>query len=481
MGVEQAGMEKWLTSDSNKNEMEDSNQKEIDEKNKVEGGNDTDGSEEEELNATIVEKTGNDSDKIKDSNEGQPEIKRTNGEDKMDRKEESEDGIDWKESLKKIEKYILGNLGKLICKDMEEKSAIVSAELKAVQYSLKKGLETITGGACSKCQAYQSEAKMYQSEAKERRQKLEEERRCWRKERNDLIRRRWEAESEREEMKRRIEKEREQRDDCRNQQNSDGQRTERVYNNEDYVPERWDEVHTDRRRLDGEQRQRDLSNGQPLRTDANNNRQPLRADASNNPQQSATKQGASQLEIGTAAHSQDDNGDGKKRATDKEGTKGGGGKTSKNHSWEQPKKLSMNDFIEEIAKRRKRRNNICIRHKCADSKQAVRQIEEKLQVNLSNKKFNIYSENLLMVYCESFAEKIDFMKNRGNLKGSDIFLDDDLTTREQEVNAWLRNVEQIQREKGASTRRSYMKICIDGRWEQWNEKTGELEVVKNRN
>lgn len=39
------------------------------------------------------------------------------------------------------------------------------------------------------------------------------------------------------------------------------------------------------------------------------------------------------------------------------------------------KKLSVNDFIEDIAKRRKRRNNICIRYKCSDSKQAVKQIE----------------------------------------------------------------------------------------------------------
>lgn len=64
--------------------------------------------------------------------------------------------------------------------------------------------------------------------------------------------------------------------------------------------------------------------------------------------------------------------------------------------------------------------------------------------------------------------------------GTDIFLDDDFTIREQEIAAWLRNLEQIQIEKGAKTRTSYLKLCVNETWQQWNEETGKLEEVANK-
>lgn len=75
---------------------------------------------------------------------------------------------------------------------------------------------------------------------------------------------------------------------------------------------------------------------------------------------------------------------------------------------------------------------------------------------------------------DSMEQKMRIMKKKRELIAIDkrVFLDDDLTREEQNVQKKAREVCDSLRKEGRSTRAGYRKICVDGKWMGWNRETG---------
>lgn len=58
-----------------------------------------------------------------------------------------------------------------------------------------------------------------------------------------------------------------------------------------------------------------------------------------------------------------------------------------------------------------------------------------------------------------------------------MWLEDDLTEREKQIQEWLESIAREEEENGLETKLGYMKIRVDGSWYEWNEKLGRLEEM----
>lgn len=61
------------------------------------------------------------------------------------------------------------------------------------------------------------------------------------------------------------------------------------------------------------------------------------------------------------------------------------------------------------------------------------------------------------------------MKNKRKLKGYDVYIDEDLTKQDREVQAKLRERRKLEMSKGNKVRIGYRKIMINGEWEYYDD------------
>lgn len=86
----------------------------------------------------------------------------------------------------------------------------------------------------------------------------------------------------------------------------------------------------------------------------------------------------------------------------------------------------------------------------------------------------------LLVELEVFENKLEILKRRGMLKGINLWIEEDLTEREKEVQNWLGQIEKEEEENGLETRVGYQKIKVDGEWYGWDERAGRVEQTSFR-
>lgn len=82
-----------------------------------------------------------------------------------------------------------------------------------------------------------------------------------------------------------------------------------------------------------------------------------------------------------------------------------------------------------------------------------------------------------VVTCRSAETKKELMRRKRQLKGSWVWLEDDLTPREIEIRDWLRSKAEAEQKRGNSVAIGYMKIRINGVWWRWMEREGRLEEM----
>ncbi|KAH0567974.1 hypothetical protein KQX54_017046 [Cotesia glomerata] len=97
----------------------------------------------------------------------------------------------------------------------------------------------------------------------------------------------------------------------------------------------------------------------------------------------------------------------------------------------EPRKLNETELREELIKREERKNNIFIRHKCKSNAEAVTTIEEKTNEVLDNARQEKNAKGIILMKFSDKESKLKIMKKRYMLKGTEIFLDDDMTERER--------------------------------------------------
>lgn len=113
-------------------------------------------------------------------------------------------------------------------------------------------------------------------------------------------------------------------------------------------------------------------------------------------------------------------------------------------------------------------------------KEEIRQIiREKLGLAIYIKKIRPIGGGLV-VALESMENKREIMKSKSCLKGSGIWIEDDLTDREKEIQSWLERLKEEEKSLGIEAILGYQKVKIQGVWYNWEEKKGGLEVQKEK-
>lgn len=145
-----------------------------------------------------------------------------------------------------------------------------------------------------------------------------------------------------------------------------------------------------------------------------------------------------------------------------------------------PTRLGEGERQREMEERELRKKNLMIRGIRTVGKglkeEVKKVIKEQMGIEIYIKKVATVGGGLL-VELESFSNKIDIIKRKGKLRGINLWIQDDYTPREKEVQEWLEMVAEEEGKRGHEVKTSYQKIMIDGEWYKWDEKKGAIEPM----
>ena len=160
--------------------------------------------------------------------------------------------------------------------------------------------------------------------------------------------------------------------------------------------------------------------------------------------------------------------------------------------WEREKKdlLGRIRRIEEEkdrAEREKRRKNIVIKGvdwKEGNNEGTVKEfIREKMKIGAEIERTHMIrvgnKNTIIVATMKSMEEKIRIMKEKRKLEKG-IYIDDDLTREEREIQQRIRRIDRVRREEGECVKIGYKKLKIENRWYRWNENEERLEEEKKR-
>lgn len=143
-----------------------------------------------------------------------------------------------------------------------------------------------------------------------------------------------------------------------------------------------------------------------------------------------------------------------------------------------PEPLGKGEWECEIAERKARKKNIFVRGirttGIGIGEELKGIIEEKMGMTIYIKRIRAIGGGLV-IELESMQNKIALMKNKKNLGKTGIWIEDDYTNREREIQSWLENIEKEERRNGLEAMTGYQKIRIQGSWYEWSEEKGRLE------
>lgn len=164
----------------------------------------------------------------------------------------------------------------------------------------------------------------------------------------------------------------------------------------------------------------------------------------------------------------------------------------KEEKWEKEKEQLSNRISElEIKARKeereKRKNNIIIKGLQTEHQNTQREveklIEEKLQIpakTLDAFKINKPGKGgIILVKMESWDKKQEMMKRAKKLKGTEIYLDHDLTIEDRKIQYEIRSIAKEENKKGNKTKIEYKKLVIEGVLYKWSEKEKGLVSEKD--
>lgn len=145
-----------------------------------------------------------------------------------------------------------------------------------------------------------------------------------------------------------------------------------------------------------------------------------------------------------------------------------------------PTRLGEGERQREMEERELRKKNLMIRGIRTVGKglkeEVKKVIKEQMGIEIYIKKVATVGGGLL-VELESFSNKIDIIKRKGKLRGINLWIQDDFTPREKEVQEWLEMVAEEEGKRGHEVKTSYQKIMVDGEWYKWDEKKGAIEPM----
>lgn len=148
-----------------------------------------------------------------------------------------------------------------------------------------------------------------------------------------------------------------------------------------------------------------------------------------------------------------------------------------------PEAMSEREFKWELVERENRKKNLIIRGIRSVGRGIKEEVKEIIRRYMG---IEIYIGKVRVVgggtvlELESFENKLEILKRRSRLKGIDIWLEDDLTAREKQVQEWLNKIVIEERGNGLEAKLGYQKIFVDGNWYEWNDREGRVKGVNFR-
>lgn len=106
-------------------------------------------------------------------------------------------------------------------------------------------------------------------------------------------------------------------------------------------------------------------------------------------------------------------------------------------------------------------------------------IEQKIGVTIQVEKIHKLGEKTCLVGMKNERDKEQVMKNKHKLKDNRdaaIYINDDMTKQEREIQRQLRNFEREERRKGRQVRKRYNRVTVEG--EDWKWDNAEQKMIK---
>ncbi|KAH0812087.1 hypothetical protein GEV33_010708 [Tenebrio molitor] len=149
------------------------------------------------------------------------------------------------------------------------------------------------------------------------------------------------------------------------------------------------------------------------------------------------------------------------------------------------KRMKMIEEKMEQREKKERKNNVIITGIGAKSGNIERGMEEWLgreigvKVNVKEA-FKINKDKMMLAKIESWEQKKNILLNKSKLKEKEderMYIDDDLTKEEREIQKKLRELAREERNKGKRVKIGYRKIQINGEWFRWDEREEKLKKI----
>ena len=132
----------------------------------------------------------------------------------------------------------------------------------------------------------------------------------------------------------------------------------------------------------------------------------------------------------------------------------------------------------ETQERRRRKNNIAVRGIRKGGNSSGREFAQIIRAKIGIDPSIVRVRQIAggpIITVESMRTKRIMMGRRDNLHDTGIWIEDDFTEREKEVQNWLKKeAEKLERE-GNSTQVGYLKMKVNDSWWYWSDERGELK------
>lgn len=149
---------------------------------------------------------------------------------------------------------------------------------------------------------------------------------------------------------------------------------------------------------------------------------------------------------------------------------------------EMQEKIKKLEILEEARERKEKRNNIIIKGWEAQKRDSLEsEVTEMLkkelnaEVRVEEAFWTKRGTNMITAKLENKDQKREIMTKKKNLKGKRIFIDNDLTWKERQVQKEIWKIAEEEKGKGAKVKIGYRKIEVNGKKFAWKEEEGLKE------
>jgi predicted RNase H-like nuclease (RuvC/YqgF family) len=160
----------------------------------------------------------------------------------------------------------------------------------------------------------------------------------------------------------------------------------------------------------------------------------------------------------------------------------------KEEEWKEEKQQLNNriekmEYFMEKQERKEKKNNIVIKGLKTNEEQIKEDIENflknelKVQVKVVDafKVGQVEEKKAIIATIETYKQKTDIMVNKKNLKGKKIYIENDLTKKEREIQTKIIKIAKEENNAGNKTRIGYQKLIINNQEYEWNKQQQNLQ------